>query len=635
MSKKKNFKIQLSALILISIPCFAGGLGTPDTNCNPAVDPPVVGGCTWYNFYGFIADGSIHAGSSFTNYYVQASDPPWTITTTGNQVIRVLDGGHQGDTFQVFDNGVLLGETSATAIDANHSCAGDPTGPGTDPAACWNDPLMSRGTFPLTAGAHSITVVWKQQVPGGNTSLQWFEIGNASSTTSNLTYLGSMPDVVSEENWISTFTLVNKGGTSAEASISAFADSGLALPLPLSLIQSSSSSFIASSLDRAMAANSSLIVQSSGPANVPVLVGGAQVSAAGSVDGFAIFHKISDNQEAVVPLETRNATSYLMPFDNTNGIVLGVAIENISTQAANVNVVFRDDTGAPIGTGNVSLPASGHTSFVLSTQFPFTTNLRGTAEFDTPVGGQISLLGIRYTGGTLTTIPVLANVGTNGGSIAHIAASNGWTTTFVLVNAGGAPAQANLNFFADDGTPLALPISFPQVGSAVSTNSTVSRTIAAGASLLVQSTGPVSSALLTGSAQLTTNGNVGGFVIFRYEPRGQEAVVPLENRNASAFLIAFDNTASTATGVAVNNASAAAVNIPVILRDDTGAQVGTGSIPLNANGHTSFVLATQFPATANIRGTIEFDSAGGAMIGALGIRTPVALTFTTLPALAK
>ena len=33
---------------------------------------------------------------------------------------------------------------------------------------------------------------------------------------------------------------------------------------------------------------------------------------------------------------------------------------------------------------------------------------------------------------TLTTIPALANVGTNGGSIAHIATGNGWQTTFVI-----------------------------------------------------------------------------------------------------------------------------------------------------------------------------------------------------------
>jgi len=131
--------------------------------------------------------------------------------------------------------------------------------------------------------------------------------------------------------------------------------------LPLTLVQSSSSGFIATSLDRTLNANSSLVVQSSGPANVPVLVGGAQVSVAGPVDGFAIFHRISDSQEAVIPLETRNASSYILPFDNTNGIVLGVAVENVSTQAANVNVVFRDDTGAPIGTMD---PARTNTGIV-------------------------------------------------------------------------------------------------------------------------------------------------------------------------------------------------------------------------------------------------------------------------------
>ena len=68
----------------------------------------------------------------------------------------------------------------------------------------------------------------------------------------------------------------------------------------------------------------------------------------------------------------------------------------------------------------------------------------------------------------LTTIPALANVGTTGGSIAHLATGNGWQTTFVLVNTGTTPAQVNLNFFADvTGVPLLLPISYPQVGSAL------------------------------------------------------------------------------------------------------------------------------------------------------------------------
>jgi hypothetical protein len=144
------------------------------------------------------------------------------------------------------------------------------------------------------------------------------------------------------------------------------------------------------------------------------------------------------------------------------------------------------------------------------------------------------------------------------------------------------------------------------------------------------------SILLTGSAQLSTTGNVSGFVIFRHN--GQEAVVPLESRNANAYILAFDNTNGTATGVAVNAVSTGQVNIPVVVRDDTGAQIATDTIALAANGHYAFTLWTdRYPATANIRGTIEFDTPAGAQIGALGIRIPAgaAHTYTTLPALAK
>ncbi len=153
----------------------------------------------------------------------------------------------------------------------------------------------------------------------------------------------------------------------------------------------------------------------------------------------------------------------------------------------------------------------------------------------------------------------------------------------------------------------------------------------------MQSAAPLSDPAPTiGSAQLTTNGHVGGFVIFRYNPNGQEAVVPLESRNANGYIVAFDNTAGTATGVAINSVSSQAVNVPVVIRDDAGNQLATDTLNLAANGHLAFTLGTdKYPATANIRGTIEFDTPPGAQIGALGIRIPVAHTFTTLPALAK
>jgi hypothetical protein len=342
----------------------------------------------------------------------------------------------------------------------------------------------------------------------------------------------------------------------------------------------------------------------------------------------------------VVPLETRNASSYVLAFDNTGGVVLGVAVTNLSAQAVNFPVIIRDDTGARIADAierAISLAPNGHTSFVLSVQYPVTANRRGTIEFDTPAGGQISVLGIRFTppNNALTTIPALANVGTNGGSIAHLASGgDGWQTTFVLVNVGSSAAQATLSFFADNGNSLSLPLSFPQSGNGTTTVApSVTQNLAAGATLMMQSSGSVN--LLTGSAQLSTTGNVSGFAIFRHND--QEAAVPFESRAASGYILAFDNTADLATAVAINSISTNGVNIPVVVRDDTGNQIATDLISLAPNGHYAFTMVVdKYPTTAGSRGTIEFDKPANGQIGVLGIRIPaVAHTFTSLPALSK
>ena len=71
-------------------------------------------------------------------------------------------------------------------------------------------------------------------------------------------------------------------------------------------------------------------------------------------------------------METRNASSYLLAFDITGGVVLGVAVENVSAQAAVIPVVIRDENGVVISAPGttISLPGNGHTSFGLSDQYP-------------------------------------------------------------------------------------------------------------------------------------------------------------------------------------------------------------------------------------------------------------------------
>jgi hypothetical protein len=468
-------------------------------------------------------------------------------------------------------------------------------------------------------------------------------VDQEASSLAGLALIGSMPHLAAEGGWLTTFTLVNKGSVSASARTSMYGDSGNALILPVNLPQQTlSGPILASSLDQTIAPEATFQMQATGPAGNPFIEGAAQMAATStSVDGFAIFHFTPSNQEAVVPMETRLAPSYLLAFDNTNSVQTGIAIENVSATAATVPLIIRNDVGLQLVTPapTITIPPFGHFSCVLTVSpcnYPQVANIRGTVEFDTPAGGQISVLGIRYTPpGTLTTIPALANVGTTGGAMAHLAVNGGWQTTFVLVNTDRAAGSATLSFYDDNGTPLLLPVTFPQGTIPPQPASTLTETIPANASLWVQSTGIAIAPLQTGSAQLTTTGEISGFVIFRYNTNGQEAVVPLESRGASSYLIPFDNTQGTATGIAISNASGQAINIPVILRDGNGNPLTSGSIALNANGHTSFVLSAQFPKTTGVLGTAEFDTPVGATISVLGIRSPPALTFTTLPALAK
>jgi hypothetical protein len=238
------------------------------------------------------------------------------------------------------------------------------------------------------------------------------------------------------------------------------------------------------------------------------------------------------------------------------------------------------------------------------------------------------------TGSAEQVFPQQPNVTVTGGSMAQVASGGGWQTTFTLVNTGSSSAQAQLNFFDNNGNALSLPLTFVQSGTNTTAVS-INQTVAPGDELLILTSGSNTGASVVGSAQLTTDGSVGGFAIFRFNPTGQEAVVPVETRNARAYVLAFDNTNGLATGLALANVSNQPANVPIVLRDDTGANLGTATIDLAAHGHTSFVLSTRYASVAGKRGTMEFDTPAGGQISVLGLRATPGGAVTTIPVLAK
>ena len=481
---------------------------------------------------------------------------------------------------------------------------------------------------------------------GGET----FTINQETGSASGLSLAGSMAQVVSAGGWDTSLTLVNLGGAQHEARLNFYGDDGGTPWLPFTFPQQPAlGTTLGATFDQTLAAGATQIFDTTGPASQAGTAGWSQLLTSGAINGFAIFTYTPNGQSATVPLETRNAASYLLAFDNTGAVSTGLAIANLASSAANVNVVIRDDTGVPIGTGSVHLAAQAHNSFMLTDStygFPATAGVRGTAEFDTPSGGQISVMGLRAnaipnsSGFAVTSLPVLADVGTGGGTLAHFVSGAGWQTTFTLVNTGSA-AAANLSFFGDSGSAVSLPLSFPQTSTA-STGNNVSQSIPAGGSLIVVVTDPGGATTTSGSAVVTTTGNVGGFAVFRYNPTGQEAVVPMEAVNAPSYILVFDNTGSLTTGLAIANVAALEASVSVIIRNDAGAQIGTGSIRLPAHGHTSFMLTDTssggWAVTAGVRGTVEFVTPSGGQIAPLGLRAatiPGGFTITTIPVMVR
>jgi hypothetical protein len=222
---------------------------------------------------------------------------------------------------------------------------------------------------------------------------------------------GSMAQLAVGGPWKTTFVLENSSSGPAQVRLNFFDNNGNALPLPLNFPQSlSSNPVVTSTLDRTLGAGAALTIVSSGSASQPTQTGWTQLVSDSGVSAFAICGTTSGSgdEQAVVPLETRNSASYILWFDNTGATVVGVALANVTKQPVSVDATIRDENGLVIGTGMISLPVQGHDSFELPSRLAQTAQRRGTVEFHTAAGGQISVLGLWFNSLAFTTIPVTA-----------------------------------------------------------------------------------------------------------------------------------------------------------------------------------------------------------------------------------
>jgi hypothetical protein len=201
----------------------------------------------------------------------------------------------------------------------------------------------------------------------------------------------------------------------------------------------------------------------------------------------------------------------------------------------------------------------------------------------------------------------------------------GWSTTLFLSNVSSSSENLIVTFLRENGTVRKVPV----VGSG-SVDSVVT-TLLPGQTVVYEtaSTGDLN----VGWASVTlgsSNNRVTGFAIFRYQAPGapdSEAIVSLGNTSGHNMVMLYDQQNGFTTGLALVNPGDAAVTLSVMIRDISGATIGTGTVTLPPLSHQASFISERFPITAGKRGSVVLD--GTAPFSVLGLRFNPSGTFTS------
>ena len=276
------------------------------------------------------------------------------------------------------------------------------------------DGYVSNGTLfnTFTAGSSSSPMQLMDINDYGQVIGSSYELGEFLATLpGSQGRIGILSHVAAGGGWTTVATLVNTSASAVPVTVALRNDDGSALNLPVTTTQQGTSqTTTASSVSATINPNATLLLSVGGqPGNT--VVGWADVSSTGPLGGYAIFRQTPQTgspSEGTVPLQSTFPSTVTLPYDNTAGFVMGVALANLSTSFANVTAMMWDDSGNLLGTQIITIAGSGHTAFVLPTQLSLTTGRRGIVQFQSAATGGLTGLGLRFSPfGTFTSVPTL------------------------------------------------------------------------------------------------------------------------------------------------------------------------------------------------------------------------------------
>jgi len=218
----------------------------------------------------------------------------------------------------------------------------------------------------------------------------------------------TIPHVVDGGGWQSTIVLTNTSANQASATLVFHQETtgGNTQAWAPPFVEVISTSGLT------LAGGSTLFLHTAGTA-AALTQGWAELNADSGVIGYVVFTirvPGRQDQDGTAPAATASSR-ILVPYDDSNGFVTGIAVTNPSGTAQTLSVGFRTTSGGVSVNTLPAVPPGGHMSFILSNQFPVIKNHAGLAEFYSSTGN-ISMIALRFNPtSSFTAAPVYAQSG--------------------------------------------------------------------------------------------------------------------------------------------------------------------------------------------------------------------------------
>jgi hypothetical protein len=347
--------------------------------------------------------------------------------------------------------------------------------------------------------------------------------------------------------------------------------------------------------------------------------------------GSALFKVMNGDKvvsEAGVGL-SKPTKSFTVYIDNTNNAFSGYAIANFGTSPANLTLTLRNQAGTRVDSLALTIPAGQHLAKFAVEHFPLTAPAGFEGSLEATSDQSVAAVALRYDNPLMdvfSTIPVLVDEASTTLYFPQAADGSGYRTSFILINPEDAATTAKMEFFADDGSPLYLPI-----GGSLQSSVDVPLAARGTARLITDGT---SSGIKVGWVKVTAPTKVGGSSIFQTADKGiitSEAGVAASPL-ATHFTTYVESLGATQSGLAISNPVTSEAVVTLNLRDADGAVVATTKLKLPALGHVAKFFWQWFPLGFDeFSGTLEVVASSWVSGVALRYDNTEANVFATLP----